>query len=229
MKSLSGQQRLMAVVVAVLLIAGTVYLSVNFSFAPLVIVGVPGIAAYLLWHMTGLRKAFDPAIALPPFLLTVAGFTFNTIEEYLGHYGPSVGRLFGFSWTDQAFVIISVALVGALGLVAVGLYYRVPVAGFVAAVFLTTRIAELFIFIFPLWRPTIQPTVAGSISQVVAGTLVRDMPNNYVHAVGHYYFPGMFTVILPTIPAVYALYQIWVNRPARPGTEIRGGGHHTEP
>jgi hypothetical protein len=94
LKSLSREQRITALVAAVLLITGTLYLSVNFSLAPLVIVGVPGALAYLLWYVTYLKSPVDQGAVLPAFLLAVAGFTLHSIEEYLGHYGPAVGRMF---------------------------------------------------------------------------------------------------------------------------------------
>ncbi|MGH3427590.1 MAG: hypothetical protein ACRDQZ_08490 [Mycobacteriales bacterium] len=211
---MTTHQRAQAIVVAVVLIAGTTYLSLNFSVLPLFIVGVPGLLAYLLWYVTGLRRPLDPAVILPVFLLTAAGFTVHTIEEYLGHYGPTVGRLFGFAWTDQAFVVIILCLVAALSLVAIGLYRQIPIAGFVATLFLATRIAELALFVFPLVRPAIAPDVAEPVTRAVHGTWVTDMPNHFVDVVGTYYFPGMFTVALPVLPAAYALYRIWTTRPS---------------
>ncbi len=211
--ALSPRQRGQAIVAGVLLVAATAYLALNFSILPLFLVGVPGLLAYLLWYATGLRRPLEPAVILPAFLLTAAGFTAHTVEEYLGHYGPAIGRLFGFAWTDRAFVVIILCLTAALGLVAIGLYKRVPMAGFVATLFLATRIAELALFVFPLLRPSIEPDEAGPVTQVVDGTLVADMPNHFVGTTGAYYFPGMFTVALPLIPAVYALYRIWTLRP----------------
>lgn len=206
--TLDSRQRGQATVAAVVLIAGVAYLSLNFSILPLFIVGIPGLLAYLLWYTTGLRHPLDPAAVLPAFLLTAAGFTVHAIEEYLGHYGPAIGRLFGFAWTDQAFVVVILCLVAALSLVALGLYRQVPIAGFVATLFLATRIAELALFVFPLLPPSIAPDVAGPVTQVVDGTQVTDMPNHFVDVTGNYYFPGMFTVALPVIPAAYALYRI---------------------
>jgi hypothetical protein len=68
-------------------------------------------------YATGLRRPLEPAVILPAFLVTAAGFTVHAIEEYLGHYGPAIGRLFGFAWTDHAFVIVILCLVAALSLV----------------------------------------------------------------------------------------------------------------
>jgi hypothetical protein len=86
-------------------------------------------------------------------------------------------------------------------------------AGFVATLFLTTRLAECGLFIFPLLRPTVLPGTPEPISREIAGVFVQDMPNYYLATVGHFYFPGMYTVILPLAPALYALFQIWKARP----------------
>ncbi|GAB2747645.1 hypothetical protein [Amycolatopsis magusensis] len=211
---MTARERVQAIVVAVVLIAGVTYLSLDFGVLPLFIVGIPGLLAYLLWYTTGLRHPLEPAVILPVFLLTAAGFTVHAIEEYLGRYGPAVGRLFGFAWTDQAFVVIILCLVAALSLVAFGLHRQVPVAGFVATLFLATRVAELALFVFPLVRPAIAPDVAEPVTTAVGGTRVADMPNHFVDVAGTYYFPGMLTVALPVLPAAYALYRIWITRPS---------------
>lgn len=91
MNVVSEQQRLGAIAAAVLLITGTVYLSLNFSLAPLFIVGIPGAAAYLLWYRTSLKQPLEPAVVLPAFLATAAGFALHTVEEY----GGITARRFG--------------------------------------------------------------------------------------------------------------------------------------
>ncbi len=67
-KSLSRRQRLTAFVAAALFIAGTAYLGLNFSLMVLILIGVPGALAYLLWYATYLREPLDPAVILPAFL-----------------------------------------------------------------------------------------------------------------------------------------------------------------
>jgi hypothetical protein len=87
------------------------------------------------------------------------------------------------------------------------------IAGFLALLFLFTRLAEFGLFIFPLLRPELEPEIARSISQSVAsGTYVADMPNYYWRTAGSYYFPGMYTVALAMLPALCALYRIWKAR-----------------
>lgn len=208
-KQFTPEQRRTAIVAVILLSIGTLYLSLNFGLAPLFIIGIPALFAYLLWHRAYLRHPLDPGIILPPFLLSCGGFGLHTIEEYHGHYGPAIGRLFGFAWTDQAFVIIILCLLGALSVVAVGLQRRLPIAGLIAIVFMTTRLAEVLLFIFPLLRPAIQPENAATISTLMNNTWVQNMPNYYIGTTNSYYWPGMYTIILPLIPAIVGLVIVW--------------------
>lgn len=213
MTSLSPVQRRIAIVAALLLLGGTAYLTISFGMAPLFIVGIPAVLSYLLWYATYLKTAPEPRLVLPAFLATVAGFSFHAAEEYLGHYGPAVGRLFGFAWTDEAFVVIVLILLGALCLVAAGLYRRIAIAGLVAIVFAMTRLAEIALFIFPLLRPAIQPDNPGAVSATVSGTLVDNMPSYYAAITGAYYFPGMYTVVLPVLPGIVFLWLVWRGHP----------------
>jgi hypothetical protein len=212
--SLNQEQRRMAVAAAVLLTGGTIYLTLMFGVAPLIIVGLAALPAYWLWVNIYLRHPIEPSKLLPVFLLTSAGFAFHAIEEYLGHYGPAVGRLFGFAWTDQAFVIIVFTLLGALGLVGVGLQRRLPIAGLIAIVFMMTRIAELLMFTFPFIKPAVQPDKMSVVSGFVQGTWVQHMPIHYLNATHQYYWPGMYTVILPLLPAVIGLVIVWRSKRA---------------
>lgn len=212
MTSLSQSQRRIAVIAALLLIGVTTYLVASFGIAPLAIVGVPALLAYLLWFRAYLKSPTEPDLILGPFLVTVAGFGFHAIEEYLGHYGPAIGRLFGFAWTDEAFVVIILVLLSGLCLVAIGLHRRMAIAGLVAIVFMTTRLAEVALFVFPLIPPAIQPGNPETLSALVAGTFVPDMPNYHVGATGAYYFPGMYTVLLPIVPAIVSLWIVWRSR-----------------
>jgi hypothetical protein len=186
----------------------------SLGLVPVYVFGGPGLLAAFFWYSSYLKRPTDPAIILPGFLITAAGFEIHLIEEYLGHYGPATSRLFNIGWTDRAFDVICFLLAAALCLVSVGLYYRKAVAGFVASLFLFTRLAELGLVVFPLLRPALQPDVAHSIAQSVAsGTFVADMPNHYWRTTGSYYFPGLYTIALAILPAVYALYRVWQERP----------------
>lgn len=204
-----------AAAIAALSAACITFFYLGLGLVPVYIIGGPGLLAVLFWYRTYLKRPTDPAIIVPLFLMTAAGFELHLVEEYFGHYGPAISRLFNIGWTDQAFVVICFVLAAALCLVSVGLYYRKAVAGFVALLFLFTRLAELGLFIFPMLCPALQPDAAHPISASVAsGTFVADMPNHYWRTTGSYYFPGMYTAALAILPALYTLYRVWQARPS---------------
>src|SRR4051794_36626563 len=176
---------------------------VNIGLPPVVIVGGSGVAALVLWHRTYLHRPLEPAVILPVFLLTVAALEVHMAEEYLTGFGPAMSRLFDISWTERSFLMIFAFAGPTLyALTALGLYYRVPLAGFLAwFIFIGPGVAEFTHFIFPVLHPAIRPDFPGPISQAVSnGGFVANMGNFWVKATGIYYFPGMYTAILPMIP-----------------------------
>lgn len=195
------------VVVAVAMAVGYA----RIGLPPVVIVGGSGLVALVMWTRTYLRRPLDPQVILPVFLLTVAALEVHMIEEYLTGFGPAMSRLFDISWTERSFLMVF-AFIGPIlyTLTALGLYYRIPLAGFVAwFIFIGPGVAEFTHFIFPVLRPAIQPEIAGAISQTVSnGHFVADMRNYWFKTTGVYYFPGMLTAILPMIPGIYAIRRV---------------------
>ena len=100
---------------------------------PVAIVGGSGVVAFVIWQRSDLRRPADPSVILPLFLLTVAALDVHMAEEYLARFGPAMSRLFDISWTERSFLLIF-AFVGPClyALTAIGLYYRIPLAGFLA-------------------------------------------------------------------------------------------------
>jgi hypothetical protein len=192
---------------AVLMLAG--YRTIG--LAPVMIVGGSSVMGLAMWIRTYLRKPLDPRIILPPFLLTVAGLEVHLAEEYLGGFGPAMSRLFDISWTEQSFLMVFAFIGPALyAVTALGLYYRVPLAGFMAwFIFIGPGVAEFTHFIFPLLEPALSSELGAPISQAVSnGGFVAEMPNYWVRATGRYYFPGLYTAVLPMIPGIWAIVRI---------------------
>src|SRR5437867_8373846 len=182
---------------------------------PVVIVGGSSLVALVLWIKTYLRRPLDPAIILPGFLLTVAALEVHMSEEYLTRFGPAMSRLFDISWTERSFLLIFAFAGPALyALTALGLYYRVPLAGFLAwFIFIGPGVAEFTHFIFPLLKPALGPLTTSVLTAYSSnGRLVTDMPNYWIGATGHYYFPGLYTAVLPMIPGIYAIYRLRAGR-----------------
>src|SRR6188508_1416153 len=178
---------------------------------PVVIVGGSGLVAFVIWQRSYLRRPVDPSVILPLFLLTVAALDVHMAEEYLASFGPAMSRLFDISWTERSFLLIF-AFVGPClyALTAIGLYYRMPLAGFFAwFIFIGPGLAEFTHFVFPLLKPALDPTVPAAITATVSnGRVVADMPNYWIGATGGYYFPGLYTAALPMIPGIYAIIRL---------------------
>jgi predicted NBD/HSP70 family sugar kinase len=204
--------RILSIIAAIVFAVTTMLAGyVNIGLPPVVIVGGSSVIALVMWSRTYLRKPLDPAVILPLFLLTVAALEVHMAEEYLTGFGPAMSRLFDISWTERSFLMVFAFIGPALyALTALGLFYRVPLAGFLAwFIFIGPGVAEFTHFIFPILRPAIQPELPGTISQVVSnGGFVAGMRNYYLHTTGVYYFPGLYTAVLPMIPGIWAIQRV---------------------
>jgi len=200
---------LAAIFLVVAMLAGYRYI----GWAPVIIVGGSGTAAFVLWSLTYLRHPLSPEIVLPAFLLTVAALEVHMIEEYLTGFGPAMSRLFNISWSERSFLTVF-AFVGPIlyALTALGLFRRVALAGFLMCfIFVGPGVAEFTHFIFPALRPDVQPMIATPVDAVVGhGQLMRNLPNFWVHVTGRYYFPGMYTAVLPMVPGIYGIRQLLI-------------------
>lgn len=177
---------------------------------PVIIVGGAGVIGFFFWYFTYLKKPVDPKIILPLFVLTVAALQIHIVEEYLTGFGPAMSRIFNIPWSEKGFIIVF-ALVGPTiyTLTTLGLYYRVPIAGFIAwFIFIGPGFAEFTHFIFPLIEPQLDPANVSSITESIKGTEIANMPNYYYKTTGSYYFSGMWTALLPMIPGTYAIYRL---------------------
>jgi hypothetical protein len=178
---------------------------------PVVIVGGSGLIGLLAWSRTYLERPTRPATILPCFLLTVAALELHMMEEYLTHFGPAMSRLFNITWTERGFLIVFAFAGPALyALTAIGLFYRIRIAGFLAwFIFIGPGVAEFTHFIFPLLKPAISPELPQNVSHMFPnGVYIPDLPNYYIRTTGTYYFAGMYTAVLPMIPGIYSIYRI---------------------
>ena len=184
---------------------------VKIGLPPVVIVGGSGVVGLLLWQRTYLRRPTNPALILPLFLATVAALDVHMAEEYLTHFGPAMSRLFDISWSERSFLLIFAFVGPALyAVTAKGLFYRIPLAGFVAwFIFIGPGVAEFTHFIFPLLKPALAPTLTAAITAHTSnGRVIAEMPNYWIGVTGQYYFPGLYTAVLPMIPGIYAIYRL---------------------
>ena len=201
-----------SIAAAVVFVAAAMWAGYSYiGLPPVVIVGGSGIVALALWLWTFRYGPIDPAVILPAFLLTIACLEAHMIEEYVMGFGPAMSRLFDISWTERGFLLVF-TFIGPIiySLTALGLYWRISLAGFVAwFIFIGPGVAEFTHFIFPLIRPAILPDDPQPITQMVSnGTLVENMRNYFIGTTGQYYFPGLYTAVLPMVPGIYGIYAI---------------------
>lgn len=203
------QKASLAIAIAICIIAPTFgYLKIG--LAPVIIVGGSAIVGFIFWYFTYLKNPSDPKIILPIFILAVAALQIHMVEEYFTSFGPAISRIFNVPWTEERFLLVFMMILPIIyTLTTLGLYYRVPLAGFVAwFIFIGPGVAEFTHFIFPLIEPHIEPGNIQSITQSINGVEVENMPNYYYKTTGAYYFSGMWTAVLPMIPGVYAIYRL---------------------
>lgn len=184
---------------------------IKIGMPPVVVVGGSSVVGFALWLRTYRRGPIAPEVILPPFLLTVAALELHMIEEYTTGFGPAMSRLFNINWSEFSFLLIF-TFVGPViySLTALGLFWRVRFAGFVAwFIFIGPGVAELAHFIFPLLTPAIQPYTLRPVTAAVAnGSVLTNMPNFWLFATGRYYFPGLYTAIVPMVPGIYGIWAV---------------------
>src|SRR5712671_4209447 len=167
MKQQTGGSEMANAAIALACIVAAATLGYKFiGMPPVVIVGGSGLVALIAWSTTYLKRPTPPKIILPLFLLTVAALEVHMTEEYLTKFGPAMSRLFNIPWTERGFLLVFAFIGPALyALTALGLFYRVQLAGFMAwFIFIGPGIAEFTHFIFPLLRPALSPQLTQGIS-----------------------------------------------------------------
>ncbi|HVJ25689.1 MAG TPA: hypothetical protein VM756_17335 [Burkholderiales bacterium] len=189
-------------------------LRINIGVAPTIIVGGSAAVGFFCWRATNLRQPIHPLKTTIVFLLTTAALHVHMYEEHDCLFGPAMSRLFEIAFPDARFLQIFVFILPAIYyLTAIGLLLRIPLAGFIAwFIFIGPGIAEFTHFIFPLIPPALEPHNPAAISAVVNGVRIVGMENHHVAVTGTYYFPGLYTAIIPMIPGIYAVYWLFRSR-----------------
>jgi hypothetical protein len=206
--------QVIALGVIVLFVAG---LKINVGVPPTIIVGGSAIIGFFCWRMTNLRRAIDPVKTTVVFLLTTAALHIHMFEEHDCLFGPAMSRLFNIAFPDARFLQIFVFILPTVYyLTAIGLLLRIPLAAFVAwFIFIGPGIAEFTHFIFPLIAPALEPTNPAPITAVINGVRIDNMANHNIAVTGTYYFPGLYTAIIPMIPGIYSVW--WLVKHRRTG------------
>lgn len=202
-----------AVALGLIVILATA-LKVKVGFALAIIVGGSAIIGFFCWRMTNLRRAINPCKTTIVFLLTTAALHLHMLEEHDCLFGPAMSRLFEIAFPNTRFLQIFVFILPTIYyLTAIGLLLRIPIAAFVSwFIFIGPGIAEFTHFIFPLILPALEPTNPEPITAIINGVTITEMANHHIAVTGKYYFPGMYTAIIPMIPGIYAVWWLLKNR-----------------
>lgn len=205
-----AQQAAALVILAVFATA----LTINVGAPVAVIVSASMLVGFFCWRATNLRRPIEPQKTAVLFLLTAAALHVHMIEEHVRLFGPAMSRLFGIAFPDHRFLLIFVFVLPVVYYVtAVGLLQRVPMAAFVAwFIFIGPGVAELTHFVFPFMKPALEPQNLAPISATIHGIRVDGMENHWMGATGRYYFPGLYTAVLPMIPGISAIVFLFRHR-----------------
>jgi hypothetical protein len=198
-------------------------LQINVGLPPTIIVGASAVVGFLCWRVTNLRRAINPIKTTIVFLLTTAALTLHMYEEHTRLFGPAMSRLFAIAFPDTRFLQIFVFILPTVYyLTAIGLLLRIPLAAFVAwFIFIGPGIAEFTHFIFPLLRPALEPDNPSVIAAVINGVSIDGMANHHLAVTGKYYFPGLYTAIIPMIPGIYGVWWLLGNRHQGAGQRLQ--------
>lgn len=189
-------------------------LKINVGIPPTIIVGGSAVIGFFCWRATNLRRVINPMKTTIVFLSTTAALHVHMFEEHHCLFGPAMSRLFDIAFPDARFLQIFVFFLPTIYyLTAIGLLLRIPLAAFVAwFIFIGPGIAEFTHFIFPFITPALEPTNAAPIIGVINGVRIENMENYHIAVTGKYYFPGLYTAIIPMIPGIYSVWWLIKNR-----------------
>ncbi len=210
-------QKVQQAVALIVLAAFGTALTAKIGLPPAIIVASSAFIGFFCWRATNLRHAIAPERTAVLFLLTTAALHVHMFEEHARSFGPAMSRLFGIAFPDSRFLLVFVFILPMVYyLTAIGLLMRIPMAAFVAwFIFIGPGAAEVTHFIFPLIRPALEPANPAAISATIHGIPIEGMANHYFRVTGKYYFPGMYTAVLPMIPGISSIVWLFRNRHCR--------------
>lgn len=187
---------------ALIAVGVATYATVLYRQAGLLVVGIvcgAMAAGFVVWLRTTARRPADPDVVLPSYLLTLALFMAHVLEEHLTDFAGRIDRAAHVQWAPHDFVLLIVLVGPALWIAgAVGLRYRHPVGNYLA----------WFMFV-------------GMFLGEPAHVLVFP----FLEGGRYHYFPGMWTSLLPLVPAVYGARRVL----AAPRAALRGAAPRPMP
>jgi hypothetical protein len=169
------------IIVAVAITIFVVLLFVRIGLAFALIVGGSAIIAFFVWLLTTYHYPVDGRKILPLYVLAVAMQFIHMTEEFVAGFPQQFSALTGAHLSPDTFVLVAVLGFGAVYMLAgFGLIRQNPIANYV------------------LWFFLIGP--AGLVNTVAHFT--------FPLLIGHLYFPGLITVLLPTTVGTILAWRI---------------------
>ena len=170
---------------ALIAAAVAAYATVLYRQAGLLVVGIvcgAMVAGFVVWLRTTARRPADPAVVLPPYLLTLALFMAHVLEEHLFDFPGRIARAAHVRWAPHDFVLLIVLVGPALWIAgAAALARRHPVGNYLA----------WFMFV-----------------GMFLGEPAHYLVFPFLEGGRYHYFPGMWTALLPLVPAVYGAHRV---------------------
>lgn len=169
---------IVAIFMAALLGATLIYA----GLPPFVIFTTAAVIAYVAWLLTTYKRPADPQRVLPLYLLALAFQIIHTTEEYLADFPAELAELFRIAEPANRNVF-AVAIMGGAAtmwvLTGFGLLCRNPFANYL------------------LWFFVIGPGLVNSVAHLAFPIIARTV-----------YFPGLITVLLPTIVSILVIRRL---------------------
>lgn len=162
-------------------VALCVIITTYIGIQPAIIVGGSAIIAFFVWLKTTYKKPINPSTIVPIYLLALTGQIIHTGEEYIADFPGHLSGLFHLQNLDRNVFTLSVLIfaVAIWVLTAYGLLKKNPLANYF------------------LWFFLIGPGFINGIAHVAFPFLARQ-----------FYFPGLITVIIPTILSIVIMRKI---------------------
>jgi len=174
-------------IAALISVGFTMHLFHTADLLPTLIIGFCALGCGIVfWLLTSFRAPTDPALLLPPYLITAALLMLHIVEEYVFDFGTMIAGITTGIWTTEQFlwtIGFLFPLVWIFGAYAIA--RRNPLGGFVSC----------FIFVGMLLG---EPT----------HLLIFPIREAMLHGGGYDYFPGMWTALAPLITGLWGMSVI---------------------
>ncbi len=171
----------LAFVVTLLIVMSFVTYSEIGGALTVIVVGIAGGGGLIAWVLTTFNHPAEPKRVVPLYYLTLALLMAHIVEEYLTDFPIVFSKTFSVNLSMGTFILYF-PMVNFVFWISGGvlLYYKNPLGNYLCwFMFIAMIFAELSHYAFPLFD---------------SGQFV--------------YYPGMYTALLPLIPAIIGMYRL---------------------